>query len=128
MMRMLFFLSCGALSAGAFVRWGFRPLGLLSVGGFCPVGLICLLAKTMTPPPPPPHTFTMFDFKDFYPSIKKSLLREALNYAKARTTVRKKDMATIFRAHTVLPSINVPAPLSENIQICNKIFFTKLCT
>ena len=38
----------------------------------------------------------MFDIKDFYPSIKESLLREALNFAKARTTVRKKDMETIF--------------------------------
>ena len=42
--------------------------------------------------------FTMFDIKDFYPSIKESLLREALNFAKGRTTVRKKDMETIFHA------------------------------
>ena len=48
------------------------------------------------------HTFTMFDIKDFYPSIKESLLREALNFAKARAAVRKKDMETIFHARKSL--------------------------
>ena len=48
------------------------------------------------------HTFAMFDIKDFYPSIKESLLREALNFAKARTTIIKKDMETIFHARKSL--------------------------
>ena len=34
MMRMLFFYFMGLLSAGAFVRWGSCPPGLLSVGAF----------------------------------------------------------------------------------------------
>ena len=44
----------------------------------------------------------MFDIKDFYPSIEESLLREALNFTMARTTVRKKDMETIFHARKSL--------------------------
>ena len=48
------------------------------------------------------QAFTMFDIKDFYPSIKESLLRESLNFAKACTTGRKKDLETIFHARKSL--------------------------
>ena len=48
------------------------------------------------------HTFTMFDIKDFYPSRKESLLSEALNFAKAHTTIGIKEMETIFHARKSL--------------------------
>ena len=48
------------------------------------------------------YTFTIFDIKDFYPSIKESLLREALNFAKLHTAVKKKDIETVFHARKSL--------------------------
>ena len=48
------------------------------------------------------YTFTMFDIKDFYPSIKESLLKEALVFAKRHTTVRKKDMDVVLHARKSL--------------------------
>jgi len=48
------------------------------------------------------YTFTMFDIKDFYPSIKESLLKEALEFAKRHTTVRKKDMDVVLHARKSL--------------------------
>ena len=38
------------------------------------------------------YTFTVFDIKDFYPSIKESLLDEALQFASQHITIPNKDM------------------------------------
>ena len=48
------------------------------------------------------YTFTVFDIKDFYPSIKESLLKEALDFAKQRTQIKKKDMDLIMHARKSL--------------------------
>ena len=48
------------------------------------------------------HTFTMFDIKDFYPSIKETLLENALAFAKRHTEIRKKDMEIIYHARKSL--------------------------
>ena len=41
------------------------------------------------------HKFLMFGKKDFYPSIKKDLLIEALEFAKQYVTINSKDTETI---------------------------------
>ena len=46
------------------------------------------------------HTFTMFDIKDFYPSIKETLLQNALTFA--HTDVSKNDMDIIYHARKSL--------------------------
>ena len=38
------------------------------------------------------YTFTVFDIKDFYPSIKESLLDEALQFASRHIRIPNKDM------------------------------------
>ena len=48
------------------------------------------------------YTFTVFDIKDFYPSIKESLLKEALNFAKQHTRIKKKDIDLIMHARKSL--------------------------
>ena len=48
------------------------------------------------------HTFTMFDIKDFYPSIKENLLKEAINFAKTHITLSKNDIEVIFHARKSL--------------------------
>ena len=48
------------------------------------------------------HTFTMFDIKDFYPSITETLLRNAMNFAKRHTNVSKKDIELIYHARKSL--------------------------
>jgi hypothetical protein len=48
------------------------------------------------------YTFTMFDIKDFYPSITESLLKEALDFAKRHTKVTKKEIDTIWHARKSL--------------------------
>ena len=48
------------------------------------------------------YTFTVFDIKEFYPSIKESLLGEAINFAKERTEITKNDIETIFHARKSL--------------------------
>ena len=48
------------------------------------------------------HTFTMFDIKDFYPSIKENLLRNALSFAKRHIAVSKEDIDIIFHARKSL--------------------------
>ena len=48
------------------------------------------------------YTFTMFDIKDFYPSISESLLIEALDFAKRYTDVPKKDLEVIMHARKSL--------------------------
>ena len=37
-----------------------------------------------------------FDVKDFYPSIKKTLLHEAIQFAKERVPITRKDVEVIF--------------------------------
>ena len=44
----------------------------------------------------------MFDIKDFYPSIKESLLIEALEFAKQHVIINSKDRETIFHARKSL--------------------------
>jgi hypothetical protein len=44
----------------------------------------------------------MFDIKDFYPSIKEGLLKEALQFAKQHTNLPKKDMDVILHARKSL--------------------------
>ena len=48
------------------------------------------------------HTFTVFDIKDFYPSIKESLLVEAIEFAKLHVEVKAKDLKTILHARKSL--------------------------
>ena len=48
------------------------------------------------------HTFTVFDIKDFYPSIKESLLKEAIEFAKLHTKVDQKDLKVILHARKSL--------------------------
>ena len=48
------------------------------------------------------HAFTMFDIKDFYPSIKETLLQNALKFAKRHTDVSKRDMEIIYHARKSL--------------------------
>ena len=48
------------------------------------------------------HTFTVFDIKDFYPSIKESLLIEAIEFARLHVEVDAKDLKTILHARKSL--------------------------
>ena len=48
------------------------------------------------------HTFTVFDIKDFYPSIKETLLLEALAFASSHVQITKRDMDTIRHARKSL--------------------------
>ena len=48
------------------------------------------------------YTFTVFDIKDFYPSIKESLLTEALNFAAAHVKITKSDFETVRHARKSL--------------------------
>ena len=48
------------------------------------------------------HTFTVFDIKEFYPSIKESLLKEAIEFAKEHVNVEAKDLKTILQARKSL--------------------------
>ena len=75
------------------------------------------------------HSLTFFR----YPSFLRYLILKVLLYAHkniityyyVRTKTKPFNPWTLAGLEdTVLPRINVPAPLSENIQICNKIFFT----
>ena len=43
------------------------------------------------------HTFFRFDIKDFYPSIKETLLDEAMQFAKEHVPVARKDVGVIFQ-------------------------------
>ena len=44
----------------------------------------------------------MFDIKDFYPSIKEKLLREAIRFAKLYISITNKDIEAIFHARKSL--------------------------
>ena len=48
------------------------------------------------------HTFTVFDIKDFYPSITESLLKEAIEFAKQHVNVSAKDLRAILQARKSL--------------------------
>ena len=48
------------------------------------------------------HKFSMFDIKDFYPSIKEDLLIETFEFAKQHVTIKSKDRETIFHARKSL--------------------------
>ena len=48
------------------------------------------------------YTFLMFDIKDFYPSIKEKLLREAIRFAKLYISITNKDIEAIFHARKSL--------------------------
>ena len=48
------------------------------------------------------HKFIVFDIKDFYPSIKKTLLIKAINFAEKRVSIRNKDKAIIKQARKSL--------------------------
>ena len=48
------------------------------------------------------YTFTVFDIKDFYPSIKESLLKEALQFAAQRVDIPSKDMEAVRYARKSL--------------------------
>ena len=44
------------------------------------------------------HKFLQFDIKDFYPSIKETLLNEAIQFAKEHVPITRKDVEVIFHA------------------------------
>ena len=44
------------------------------------------------------HTFLQFDIKDFYPSIKETLLHEVIQVAKEHLPITRKDAEVIFHA------------------------------
>ena len=44
------------------------------------------------------HTFTIFDIKDFHPSIKETLLKNAIQFAVEHTDINKNDFAIIVHA------------------------------
>ena len=48
------------------------------------------------------YTFTIFDIKDFYPTITEPLLKEALDFAKRHTKVTKKEIDAIMHARKSL--------------------------
>ena len=48
------------------------------------------------------HTFIIFDIAEFYPSIKESLLKKAINFAKQHTNVSEQDIKIIMHARKSL--------------------------
>ena len=44
------------------------------------------------------YKFLQFDIKDFYPSIKETLLNEAIQFAKEHVPITRKDVEVIFHA------------------------------
>ena len=48
------------------------------------------------------HTFTIFDIKDFYLSIKETLLKSAIKFAVEKTDINKNDFEVIFHARKSL--------------------------
>ena len=48
------------------------------------------------------HTFTMFDIKDFYSSIKETLLKNAIQFDAEHTDISKNDFEVIFHARKSL--------------------------
>ena len=48
------------------------------------------------------HKFIVFDIKDFYPSISKKLLTDALNFAKSKVTITEEETNIVFHARKSL--------------------------
>ena len=48
------------------------------------------------------HTFIVFDIKDFYPSIKETLLMKAINFAKKHLNITNEDKVIIKQARKSL--------------------------
>ena len=48
------------------------------------------------------HTFPIFDIKDFYPSIKEILLKNAIRFAAEHANISKNDFEVIFHARKSL--------------------------
>ena len=48
------------------------------------------------------YKFATFDIKEFYPSIKECLLKNAINFAEQHTEISEKDKAIIFHARKSL--------------------------
>ena len=48
------------------------------------------------------HTFTKFNINDFYQSIKKTLLKSAMQFAAEYTDINKSDFEVIFHARKSL--------------------------
>ena len=48
------------------------------------------------------HTFTIFDIKDFYPSMKETLLKNAMPFAAEYTDINNNDFEVIFHARRSL--------------------------
>ena len=48
------------------------------------------------------HTFTIFDIKDFYPSIRETLLKNAIQFAAEHTDINKNNFEVIFHARKSL--------------------------
>ena len=48
------------------------------------------------------HNFIVFDIKDFYPSISKKLLTDALNFAKSKVTITEEETNIVFHARKSL--------------------------
>ena len=44
------------------------------------------------------HAFTIFNIKDFYPSIKEILLKNAIQFAAEHTNINKNGFEVIFHA------------------------------
>ena len=44
------------------------------------------------------HKFLQFDIKDFFPSIKETLLHEPIQFAKEHVPIARKDLEVIFHA------------------------------
>ena len=44
------------------------------------------------------HTFTIFDIKDFYPSIKETLLKNTIQFAQEHADLNKNNFEVIFHA------------------------------
>ena len=48
------------------------------------------------------HTFMMFDVKDFYPSISKKLLKNAMKFAEKFLHISRKDKEIVFHSRKSL--------------------------
>ena len=48
------------------------------------------------------YNFATFDVKEFYPSIKECVLKNAINFAEQHTEISEKDKAIIFHARKSL--------------------------
>ena len=46
------------------------------------------------------YKFATFDIKEFYPSIKECLLKNAINFAEQHTEISEKDKTIIFNARS----------------------------